>query len=281
MLASRPQGLPNFERPPLDELVLSLQFADLPFKNYHAGLLWQKFADHYPKVEEQAPIAPVFETFGAPRAAAELQQIRLLSPDDTLRYWFISADNNQLLQVQRDRLIHNWRRKLPTDEYPRYEAVRERFEADINTAVDFFRAYQLGEIRCNQCEVSYINVIDAIDESDPNRELSTIFTFWSERYSDSSLSHIERGRFTISFLLEGEGGSEPVGRLHINAVPGIRTSDSAPVMRLHLTARGRPKDESVEAGLLWLDRGRAAVVTGFAAITTKRMHKLWGRRKAK
>ena len=275
MTRSRPEGLPDFERPPLDETILSIQFARLPVKNIHVGLLWQKFGDRYPQVEEQSPLPAVFETFGV-RRIHESQELNITLGDSTVRYWFISADQRQLLQIQPDRLIHNWRQQQPEGEYPRYEVLRERFQTEVDEVAAFFLAHSLGVIQCNQCEVTYVNAISGVDGRDPNEDLETIFTFWSERYSDDYITHIERGRFTFTFLM---GSSDaPKGRIHVSLLPAVRTVDSTPAVRLSITARGRPEEESIESSFRWMDEGRAAVVKTFASITTKKMHTIWGRK---
>lgn len=275
----RPRDLPDFESPPLNELVLSIQFGSLPFKNFHSGLLWQRFADRYPKVEEQQPIDPVFETFGARQPSAQRISFQLPPTPDTLRYWFVSQDDNELLQVQTDRLIHNWRQRRPEDQYPRYEPLRERFEGEIAAAADFFRELGIGEIVCNQCEVSYINQI-TLSEGDVRLRLSDILTVCQETYSDDFLGgmEMEASRFSISYVLPGESGTEPLGRLHINAQPAFVPPTNAMVMRLNVTARGKPTDETTASALAWLDRGRDAGVRAFASVTTPKMHRLWGRR---
>jgi uncharacterized protein (TIGR04255 family) len=282
MTISRPEGLPDFERPPLDELTLGIQFADVPFKNHHAGILWQRFMAEYPNVEEQPTVPPVFETFGAPQAVPDIAQFQLMMRPDVLRYWFVSQDESQLLQVQPDRVIHNWRRRRVEDAYPRYESVRARLENEIEKVQTFFGEQGWGDIRANQCEVTYINIIGPSEASDnPNRDLAEIFSFWAERYSDEYLSQIERGQFNVSFLIEGEPGGDPTGRLHVSTQPVLRRSDSALAMRLNITARGRPNGETIAAGLQWLDRGRIAVVRGFTSLTTQKMHKIWGRKDTK
>jgi uncharacterized protein (TIGR04255 family) len=285
IVVSRPKSLPDFAKPPLDEVVLSIQFADLPLQNHHAGLMWLKVRDKYPNVQEQAPIDATFETFGVPMPAPQeprrpqAPEIRFMPAEAMIRYWFISADGRQLLQMQRDRFIQNWRTREPQDEYPRFEPLRASFESEISIFQDFLKEYDIGEIRCNQCEVTYINAIGPTEEiEDPNRELDKIFTIWCERYSGEGLGPIERARFTASFLMPAETGEEPHGRLHINAAPGLRQRDSMPVVRLSVTARGKPKDESVAAALDWIDLGRVFVVRGFAAITTEKMHTFWGRK---
>jgi uncharacterized protein (TIGR04255 family) len=273
--------LPDFEHPPINEVVLSIQFSDVPFMNAHAGLLWQRVRETYPKVEEQQPIfPPTFETFGAPNVAQNMQLQFSMQPD-ILRYWFLSADENQLLQIQRDRVIHNWRQKKSDDDYPRYESVKQNFEAELAIVQKFFHDEGWGDIRPNQCEVSYINIIGPNEVTQtPNRDLAEIFTFWNEKYSDRNLSHIERGAFAVAFLILGDDGKEPVGRLHIDCRAAVRKEDSKPVLRLALTARGRPEKESLSAALAWLDKGRREVVQGFASITTKKMHEVWGRKRS-
>src|SRR5205823_7092312 len=202
-----------------------------------------------------------------------------LMPFEMGRFWFISKDQNEIVQVQRDRLIHNWRSRRPEDQYPRYEALRAKFESEIIKFEEFISESKLGIILINQCEVSYINVIGPDSDYDSTTNIDKIFTTWTEAYSDKYLSHSERSLFSASFLMQDTAESPPDGRLHVSVVPSLRTHDQAPVLRFSLTARGKPRDESVSAALDWIDKGRETVVRGFASITTKEMHKVWGRKR--
>jgi uncharacterized protein (TIGR04255 family) len=256
-----------------------MQFGSLPFKNYHSGLLWERFAEMYPKVEEHPPLDPVFETFGARQPTVQRISFQLPPAPDTLRYWFVSQDDNEVLQVQPDRLVHNWRQRRREDLYPRYEPLRERFEREIGVAADFFREFGIGEIVCNQCEVGYINQIP-LSEGDVRLRLSDILTVYQETYSDDFLREMEMeaGRLSTSFALPGESGTEPLGRLHINTQPAFVPPANTMVLRLTVTARGKPTDETTAGALTWLDRAREAGVRAFASVTTPKMHRLWGRR---
>jgi uncharacterized protein (TIGR04255 family) len=278
-MTARPADLPDFERPPLNELVLSIQFGVLPFTSVHSGILWQRLVTSYPRVEEQPPIDPVFETFGPRQARAPQLSLELVQFPPPVRYWFVSADGNELLQVQRDRLIHNWRRQKPEDRYPHYESLRAKFEEEIAVADAFFRQQGLGEIACNQCEVSYINLIMFDDGTDPNNRLSEIFTVVAKEYSDEYLkkTKMEGGRLGFSYVIPGESGKEPVGRLHIAINPVVHRPDNRPAIQLNVTVRGKPVDATVESALSWLDVGREAGTRAFTSVTTKEMHRLWGR----
>lgn len=71
---------------------------------------------------------------------------------------------------------------------------------------------------------------------------------------------------------------KPVGRVHVSFQPAVGTSDpSIEVIRLDITARGRPKKETPESAFDFFDFGRRAVVKTFAAVTTPSMHSMWGR----
>ena len=276
----RPKSLPDFERPPIDEVVISIQFGDVALRSVHIGLLWERFKAEYPNVEEQGPLSPTFETFGALQAAPpNLVRLMQMPFDQMGRFWFISENQNELVQVQRDRFIHNWRARRPEDQYPRYETLRTKFESEILKFEEFIRMNKLGSVQVNQCEVSYINVIGPVDKlSDPTRDIDKIFTVWREAYSDKYLKRSERSGFNSTFLMQDSPESAPDGRLHASVTPSVRLSDQAPVLRFILTARGKPIDESLGAALDWIDKGRETVVRAFASITTKEMHKIWGRK---
>ena len=65
-MAPRPHGLPDFRSPPVTEVVIGVQFNSLRgFLTPHLGLVWEKFKDNFPHLEEQMPLPPAFETFGA------------------------------------------------------------------------------------------------------------------------------------------------------------------------------------------------------------------------
>lgn len=274
---TRSADLPEFERPPLNELVLSIQYPAAKLRNIDIGVLWHEFREQYPTVEEQQPLPPAFETFGLPSPPQD--RVTLITGAEVMRYWFITASGNELLQVQPDRLIHNWRKQKEEDEYPRYEPIRERFEREVGMVQAFLTKNKLGEIKPNQCEVSYYNHITLVDSSDPSDQLDKVFTIWSEAYSDDYLKRIERGQFSMSYLIPApQGKSDPFGRLHVAVQSAMHNVTRKRFLRLSLIARGKPASESVESALSWLDEGRNAIVRAFASLTRAEMHKQWGRK---
>src|SRR5262249_17490048 len=126
-MTTRPADLPDFTVPPVTEVALGVQFAPLAaFKTVHAGLLWNRFRQEFPIVEEQAPLNVSFETFGSPSAAPELR-LELLRRPPIPRFWFMNENRVELIQFQVDRFVRNWRKVGDDITYPRYEAIRARF----------------------------------------------------------------------------------------------------------------------------------------------------------
>jgi uncharacterized protein (TIGR04255 family) len=269
----RPADLPLFERPPVTEVVLGLQFATLEsVQTVHIGLLWNLLRDRYPKVTEQAPLAPVFETFGFSNLQQNIE-VRFEIAPQLPRFWFETTSGEHLLQFQRDRLLHNWRRKADWEnEYPLYEKLREMFKHELRIVEEFLASNGLGTIRPNQCEVSYINTIRLPDGSNPHQALARITPLWSPPPGEGTLENV-----TILTRSIVPSGDEPQGRLYMKFDPVIVAGDGSPAVRLDITARGRPKEETTASALDLLDQQRRSVVKTFETVTSAEMHAVWGR----
>jgi uncharacterized protein (TIGR04255 family) len=279
VMGRRPD-LPDFERPPVTEVVLSMQFATLEnMKSFHVGLFWARFRSEYPDVSEQAPINAMFETFGkAAQAGPPLQLEQFLSPPMP-RYWFEKRGTPDLLQLQQDRLIHNWRKQDDAAVYPRYEALRERFRSEVEEFIAFLENEKIGVLRPNQCEVTYTNIIEMSGIDGLHDRLERITPLWTGQFSETSAADFENAMVQLRFKLIDS--DRPVGRVYVSFQPAVlRTDPSRDVIKLDVTARGRPKHETCESAFEFFDFGRRAVVKTFAAVTTPSMHSLWGRNDA-
>jgi uncharacterized protein (TIGR04255 family) len=275
MPARRP-ALPNFKNPPVNEVVLSIQFATLEkLRGPHVGLFWKSLRSQYPDISEQGEIPAVFETFGAPAAQQAFRLQTFLAPP-TPRFWLQKEGKPDLLQIQRDRLIHNWRQGPEHPVYPRYENVRTKFEKEVKKFAEFLDKEELGELEANQCEVTYINIIDTVPSGgDLHTCLDEITPLWSGLTSDRVPGDIENTLVQIRYFLSD--GDEKIGRIHVSLQPAFQPSDLKPIFRVEITARGKPRGGSMEEAFNLLDLERSAVVRTFAAVTTTEMHELWGR----
>lgn len=283
--SERPTDLPDFKHPPVVEVVLGLQFTELTsYRTWHAGLLWDsKLRAHFPKCSEQPPLEPVFETFGLQKLNRNLLKIQQRPGPIVPRLWFISQDESNLIQFQSDRFLHNWRRHKQGYSYPRYEHVREKFLKEVWDVSSFLDDNKIGSLDPNQCEITYVNHIKLGSRGNPELTLERVFCFCGPVHGTNNMefaygTQLEDGQFHLRFVIFEQKSKEPLGRLYIAAEPAIETDDT-PIIRVTLTARGRPLPPTLPGVVKFFDLGREAIVRTFAAITTEEMHKLWGRTK--
>jgi uncharacterized protein (TIGR04255 family) len=272
----RPVDLPEFKSPPLSEVVLGVQFDALPaFLSPHLGLIWQRFRASYPMLEEHPPLPPSFETFGSNPQFPPGMGIQFVSSAETPRAFFVNQARTELLQIQKDRFLHNWRKIGDTDSYPRFERMLETFDSGLSVFVQALADERLGSLIPNQCEVSYINHIVVPSGGSLSDVTDDLFGQHTGSLALDDLGKPEDLRFVLRYIMRDEKGS-PVGRLIAVAEPALRLDGKA-VVQLTITARGRPSTPDRGGIIDFLCKGRVSVVKGFAHLTGPKMHKLWER----
>lgn len=272
---TRLNDLPNFEAPPLDEVALSVQFQPIPgLQTPQIGLLWENYKDRFPRTEQHPPLDPVEERFGPPVSPSVKFELSTSPP--LPRCWFLNEESTELIQIQQDRFVHNWRKANEKEEYPRYEHVRKQFEQELGMFCEFVGTEKLGEFLPNQCEVTYTNAIST-EENISHGLVGHVLTPISLNYSDNYLGEPENVRFAAQYIFSDDAG-DPMGRLHISIKPAFKVSDGRPIFILNMTARGAPQGKEIKDILNFIDIGREWIVRGFASITTSDMHKHWRRK---
>ena len=263
--------LPKYAKPPVIEVALSVQFDRLDITAAHLGLIWQKYRERFPTIQEKPELESVIERFGPPTKVVPAVRFEV-GTMPIPRNWFVSESGNELVQVQRDRFIRNWRKTEGGPDYPSYEKLRQKFVDDWELFVRFVTAEIKASVVPNQCEVTYVNILEDMQTA----QLPRLVAWVSGRCSDGYLGDPDDAELTLRYILKDES-DHPWGRLHIAATPAIKASDGKPVVRLSVTARGAPRQKDESAVLEWLDKGHEAVVRSFTSITTKGMHAAWER----
>lgn len=266
---SRPAHLPDYKRPPLNEVVLGVQFS--PPKSYqqiYAGEVRELFRQDFPKVQQQIRIEPAFETFGRPQSRSNVLERHIIQEFPHPRYWFLSEDGDELIQFQQDRLLHNWRKVgIGENPYPHFENILPKFENELLTLEKYLEKLSDQKMNITQCELTYINLIPLTEE-----ENGTSGDKWIDLVNFSDL---ELDDFTFRFRknLNDETG-HPYGRLIGDCKTAINQKDKT-VLVLELTVRGAPKEPSISASLDFLKTGREIIVNCFDNITTEFAHRQW------
>ncbi len=265
---------PNFNKPPVIEVVLGVQFEPLHnFKTTHVGKLHTVYAVDYPIVSEHSPLEPKFENFNTGTFAPNQTVFSLIDNKAIPRVWFISEDDRTLIQFQRDKFIHNWRRDEPSEEmpYPRYEKMRDEFELRYKQLLEFLSSQDIPEPTVNQIEVTYVNLISC-DDSDFSKSMHEVFNFWNPEPQSSPLGEPEGQKFMTTYLIKDK--DELIGRLSISSRTLLR-QDNKKFLRVDIIARGKPKDISLNGTLDFMNLCRSKIVSGFDSLTTEKMHKIW------
>lgn len=276
-MMNRPHNLPDYRRPPLTEVALSVQFnAIASLLTPQLGLLWADFRDRFPRTEEHPPIVPQIEQFGRGAAPRNVPPIQVTERPETPRCWFLNEAGNELIQVQKDRFIVNWRKNNDTSHYPRYEQLQERFRSDFGIFERFLQRQNLGKPQIHQCEVTYVNHLLSGEGWNEHGQLEQVISLWSGDQSEEFLPDPEEVRFASQYIIPDDQG-QPIGRLHINLQPAFLIKEDRPVFILTLVARGKPLGQNVDGAIRFLDLGREWIVRGFTSITTKSMHQIWER----
>ena len=267
---TRPEHLPDFDAPPLHEVALGVQYA--PIQEYQqilAGEVWNLFREDFPLVEEHQALSPMFETFGLPQSG---QRINLgivtgIVPD---RYWFLTANKEELIQFQHDRMLHNWRKIGDgSNEYPRFENMVVKFENELRSLEKFYSDISKQEFQINQCEVTYINHIQYNQD--------TMNGLPDEWIRFLKFDELDPSDFVVRFrrvILDNE--DKPYGRL-ICDVNSAFDDDKGPIILLNIVARGAPRETNIDSALEFLRHGRELVVNLFAEVTTHVAHERWER----
>lgn len=261
--------LPSYERPPVIEVVCGIQFEPLDLMMTHMGLLWQQFPD-YPSVNEVAPLLPAIERFGEEQSA----RLRLSDVPPMARTWFVHRDETGIVQVQKDRFLHNWKKARESDDYPRYTRVLGLFRDRLATFETFLRDAGLGDVRPTQYEMTYVNHVQQGQGWSSMADFASLFPGFAGRTSASQfLPDMESCNLRVAYVLP-----ERQGRLHATIRTVMNSEDKTPVLVLELTARGLPAERDRDAMWRWFDLAHEWIVRAFTDLTSAQVQtKQWRR----
>jgi uncharacterized protein (TIGR04255 family) len=266
--------LPEFDRPPVTEVALAIQFEPLAtWRAVHAGLYWGEVKDTYPQNETHPALPSAIERFDGV-IQQQIQSVNIVFGDaDTARFWFLTPDKTKLIQIQRDRLIINWRKIIGDEIYPRYSGeLRPRLLEEWTRFSEFAKKQNLGDLKIVQCEVTYLNDIAQGEGWNTLSEALTLFSPWWGDGTDGWLPTPELANVTGSFRLPND-----LGRLHFATQNLLRSRDQKQVVQFRLGCRGKPVGDDIDSIATWMDLAREWVVRGFSDITSRSAHVLWGR----
>jgi len=258
---------------------VSAQFEPLPgLMAPQIGLLWQRFKSKYPQVEQHPVLPPSVERLGL---RGPMNTVRFeFAAQGSSRVWFCSERGDQLVQIQNDRFIRNWRAgaNQAAVPYPRWrQHVLPQFLEDFESFRTGLADAGLGSPAINQVEVTYINHIWMNDVWRSHADLGKVTHWWAGKALPGL--PVEGVNFHSVHRINSKAG-EFLGRLHITlqsgfSAPEAGSADDRALFVLNIVARGRP-DGDGDAGMRsFLEIGHASIVSTFESMTTDEAHNIW------
>jgi len=187
-----------------------------------------------------------------------------------VRYWLTTEDDIFVVQVQRDYLAFNWRRREAGQEYVRYDTLEARFKEILNT-VQANLAARGGQLLPKRAELTYINVIapNPVWTSPSNtHHLFAIDLPDIQNYEQFSYSYSKA-------LYEPDGPW--IGRMHVTVNPAYDWLKEEPRLSLNITARsGNFTDHSADTPFSFLDIAHDRINDTFLRMLTTEARRIWG-----
>ncbi len=257
-------------RPPVNEVVLSVALTPQAALSgpLLAAVLGEWFQSH-PGIQTvpRYDMPPEPEDFGGPIPGVGLQVIAAL-PEP--RYWLISPDDREVVQVQPNYLALNWRRRDMPPDYPGYPALRDRF-VGLLVATQAGLNRQGGSLQPTRAEITYINVIQPSAEWSSHPETHKLINFVV-----ADAMEYERLSFSFSQIITTDEQGL-VGRLHVMLQPSFDWLKQEPQLTLTITCRSTDlRDQSVAAALSFLDLAHERANLVFLGLVTENARRAWG-----
>lgn len=250
----------HFDNPPINEVVIATYF-DPPLtalRSEHIGLFWQEIRDAFPSVQQRPPTAPPIPP------PTDTEDVEFFPMP---RYWFIAVDDINLIQVQKDAIMLNWRHRGVG--YPGYSRIKPVFDRYYTVFGDFVAAeFGIG-LGVNSCELTYVNVLEQSELWSAARDTERVInSFW---VPDAGFHIPEYPDFNCRFSYQ------VADDLRIDvAIRSAAQQPNVPALVFEIKATGHPEPQTKSRADTWFDRAHDTIASCFLRLTTLEVQELWG-----
>lgn len=238
----------KYKNPPINEVVVGVYLRSplVALRAEHIGLFWSGLKSDFP-VSQQAPPLAEFQIPGE-------NEIFPLP-----RFWFISEDDSLLLQVQRNALLFNWRKR--GDIYPHYENIKEKFDRYFSEFQSFVQSEFAGNsIEVETCELAYINTIENKPYFSSVQDMPKVLP----GISPPRLSTGENTHFNVMYNFSRDADRS----LRITVQNRRNNDTNNDVLYFDIRALGQPKGNGPEFLNSWFDSAHDDIGQTFRDLTS-------------
>jgi uncharacterized protein (TIGR04255 family) len=258
---------PSFKKPPVVEVVASIQFNEPNiFEMRQFKDIWDRL-DHkkYSKYAEMPPLERITD--------GKSQVIKFSNFPGLRRVWLEDENNNKLIQLQEDRLILNWRHpnvNIKTDcIYPRYENIIEEFFSIFDVFQKYLSEKQNRLSNPDLLELTYVNFIEV--DGNEIENVNSIFKDFNWVIQDRILN-------TPTFIDQKLIYDIPdmASQLKCTIRSHQSPENGCDGILYELSVRGGINEIETSVMRTWYDNARLWIVNSFKDSTHEDMHKVWG-----
>ncbi len=257
----------QLSNPPVNEVILTVYFDPVlkDFKNEHVGLFWSSIASEFPRVEQKMPLS-----------IANGQDDSFGSADEFFpmpRYWFVSRDSSEVIQVHKQAFTYNWRNVRETT-YPGFhERVKPAFDAHSDAFARFLRENTPGAAPVvGRCELTYVNVITQCEYwSGPVDTANVVPSFsvikdLGNTSADIDFNHTYRYQYS----------SENQLQIAIRSAKQRPTLDNTALI-LQFEIAGNTLGQTIDDTFVWFKDAHEEITRRFIGLTDPDVRKIhWG-----
>jgi len=253
----------DLERPPVVETSLGFYFSRVAGWNIlHFGALWEKFRAKYPITEFPPPILP---NIASPPFKFEWNPSDSIVP---IRACFTNAQKTQLVQLQQELFLHNWRKTDATSDYQHYDTILPLFKQDWATFLEFLAERGLHRPKVARCEMSYFNHIVRGEEWQEFADLPRLFRAWRGFEGDEVFKNPE----LVAFNVVQKVGK---GQVMVAVSPAVRTIDGKEILQLNVTGTVVPTDSEDDGLFAGLGECHEIALKGFQSFVSEESMTRW------
>ena len=252
-----------YENPPLEEIICGIHFDSIKeLKAGHLGILWQKLGSNFTSTEDHNLLSPISE---------EEMNYRALPP--LPRAWFVHKDENELIQMQFNRFVYNWRKRRPDDKYPGYSTFIENFEKHLSYFQEFLVEQKLGDFTPRVYEIAYINNILENEGWGTISDLEKVFpNFLSYKGQDTLPPNIMEINCQMVFSLPNDSG-----QLQLSIRNARRISDNRHLLRAEFRAIS---NQAYRERRKWFDSAHDVILDVFSKLASDEIQEKYWERKS-
>lgn len=250
MVLMKPQII-AFENPPVDEVVISTFFNPplTDFRTEHVGLFWEVIMGEFPIVRQQPPVGTV---------SGSTADEPFLMP----RYWLIADNDTNLIQIQKNAFMFNWRRR--DEEYPRFhENIKPAFDKYYGLFNDFIRQkVKIVELSVDLCELTYVNALEPCEFWTGPQDTAMVIPSFSILAPNIDFSGSPEFNCSYAYRIEPDMG------LSVSIRVGTKVQQpEVPHLIFEIKASGRVGKVAKPVTDEWFMRAHDAIIKCFVGIT--------------